>query len=327
MRPRAQCLVVLLGACSPATVPPPLSFTAVTFNTGTTEQQPWTPDGGYGPSQAALSDQFYGDGLAWAPFVEQARAFFAEVQPEVVAFQEVFHSPDCASVPATARAGFVCERWAPGDPTVAQVVMGAGYQVGCNLGKPDKCVAVKRAFGTLRGCEQDLCLDALAGARVDGCGQGSRVGRGVIDLADGGALTVVHVHGTSGASAEDADCRKRQVDQVFVDLGLADGPAANGARNLILGDLNTDPGRFAPGDPSAQRWRDFAGPGGRFQFLTAMGPSAPATYGGLVNIDHVVSDVFTGGCWVPGVTAGRAPVLRETYFDHAPHVCAVTQTR
>lgn len=321
-------LAFLLAACSPAVVTPaPLTFTVVTFNTGTSEQQLWTPDGGYGPTQAALSDQFYGDGLAWTPFIDDTRRFFAELQPELVGFQEIFHSPDCATVPATAKAGWVCERWMPGEPTVAQVVVGAGYQVACNLGKPDKCIAVKKSFGKLRGCEQELCLDGLAGSRVATCGQGSRVGRGVVDLVAGGAFTVVHVHGTSGVSMDDANCRKQQVDQVFVDFGLGDGPAANGTRNLIFGDLNTDPGRFVAGDPSAARWRDFAGPGARFRFVTPMGPEAPPTYGDVVNIDHVVSDVFSGACWVAGVTPGRPPVVAERYFDHTPHVCSVTEAK
>lgn len=315
-------LALVLWGCAPAPAPP-LRFTAVTFNSGTTESQPWTPDSGYGAAEAALSNLYYGDGLAWSRSVEDARRFFAELQPELVGFQEIFHAPDCANVPPSARAGWFCEGWAAGDPTVAQVVLGPGYQLGCNLGKPDKCLAVKRSFGTLRGCAGDLCLDALAGAQVPGCGSGSRVGRGVIDLADGGTFTAVHLHGTSGISAEDQDCRRRQVEQVFVDLGLGDGAAANGERNLILGDLNTDPARLVPADPSAVRWRDFAGPRKPFHFVTEMSPDAPGSYGGLLNIDHVVSDAFSGSCWIAGVTEGRPRVTPITYFDHAPHVCQV----
>jgi len=321
-------LAVLVAACAPSPAPvEPLRFTAVTFNTGTSEGLPWTPDGGYGPQQAALSDQFYGDGLAWLPAVENTTRFFAAVQPDVVAFQEIFHPGDCPSIPVDGGTGFLCETWRPGDPTVAQRVLGAGYQVACNLGKPDKCLGVKKTFGAIRGCAAELCLDGLAGARVDGCGSGSRVGRGVIDFPDGGALTVVTVHGTSGLSAPDMDCRARQVDQVFVDFGLGDGPAANGSPALILGDFNTDPGRFGPADTSAVRWRDFAGPRKPFHFVTAMGQDVPASYGGLFNIDHVVSDVLEGSCWIAGVTDGHPDVNDFVYFDHTPHVCTVELPR
>ncbi|MEW5739238.1 MAG: hypothetical protein AB1938_09955 [Myxococcota bacterium] len=324
MRAVALLVVFAVFGCAPAPAPvEPLRFTAVTFNTGTSEGQAWTPDSGYGAEQAALSDRFYGDGLAWLPAVENTKAFFARVQPDVVAFQEIFHPGDCPTIPIDGGTGFLCERWRPGDPTVAQEVLGAGYQVACQLEKPDKCLGVKRSFGAIRGCAGELCLDGLAGKRVETCGSGSRVGRGVVDLPDGGAVTIVTVHGTSGISMDDQNCRAKQVDQLFVDFGLGDGPAAQPSPVLILGDFNTDPGRFVPADVSAVRWREFAGPRKPFHFLTAMGPDVPGTYGGLLNIDHVVSDVLTGNCWVAGVTPGHEDVNDFVYFDHKPHVCTV----
>lgn len=313
----------VVGCAAPPATPEPLRLTAVTFNTGTSEGLPWTPDSGYGPEQAALSDQFYGDGLAWLPAVANTTAFFAQLQPDLVAFQEIFHPGDCAQVPVDGGTGFLCETWRPGDLTVAQQVLGPGYQVACHLGKPDKCLGVKRSFGTLRGCEADLCLEGLAGARVETCGSGSRVGRGVVDLPDGGVLTVVSVHGTSGVAMEDQGCRVKQIEQIFVDFGLGDGPAANASPVVILGDFNTDPGRFAPADVSAVRWRDFAGPRRPFHFVTPMGADAPASYGGLFNIDHLVSDDFEGTCWIAGVTPGHPDVNDFVYFDHKPHGCAL----
>lgn len=295
--------------------PAPKSFVAVTFNTGTTQGLP-SPQAGY-------SDQYYGHGLAWRELVEVTRAFFAELQPDVVGFQEIFHSEECATVPPEAKPGFVCETWQPGDPTVAQVVVGAGYQVACHLGKPDKCLAVRRAFGTFRGCSGDLCLDGLAGAAVPGCGSGARIGRAVVDLAGGGEITVVNVHGSSGLAQADQDCRVLQMAQVFVELGLGDGPAANGDRNLVLGDFNTDPARHVDFDESAAFVAQHVGPGEKFHFVTDVGPDVPATYGGFFNIDHVISDAFTGRCWAPGVTDGHPPLTETAYFDHKPQVCTL----
>lgn len=318
MRVAAQLLLAALAACSSPPSQRPLALTAITFNTGTSEGQSWTPDSGYGPEQALLSDQHYGDGLAWLEAVERTRAYLQTANADVVGFQEIFHAPDCATVPAAAKPGFVCERWQVGDPTVAQEVVGDGFQVACNLGKPDKCLAVRESFGRLRGCGAKLCLDGLAGGQVAGCGSGSRVGRGVIELAGGGTLTVVLLHGTSGVSAEDAACRVKQIEQVFVDLGAGDGPAASGERNLILGDFNTDPGRLAPADPSAVRWRDFVNPKSGFHFVTPVGPDVEPTYAGLVNIDHQVSDSLRGTCT-------SAPVLPFKYFDHQPQVCSLSE--
>jgi hypothetical protein len=73
-------------------------------------------------------------------------------------------------------------------------------------------------------------------------------------------LTVVTVHGTSGVMPEDMECRRRQVEQIFENL---DGePAANGARNVILGDFNVDPCRVPEWlDESSNEWNRRVGDG------------------------------------------------------------------
>lgn len=303
--------------------PAELEMTVVTFNSGTTEGLPHDdlPDDGYGSAQAAISDMHYGDGLAWLEAVDATTAFFAEVEPDVVVFQEIFHSPECAMIPADQHAGFVCETWMDGDVTVAQRVLGPDFQVACHIGKTDKCMAVNRNFGTVRGCDADLCLDGLDGAAVSGCGSGSRIGRGVIDLVGGGSITVVNFHGTSGITEEEALCRVSQLDLVFDDLDGA--PAANGAANVVMGDFNTDPYRFAGSDPSAARLLESVGQLGEglpFHFISEAGRRAVPTYSGLFNIDHVISDAYVGECWAPGLDE-RAPVYDGVYFDHTPIVC------
>ncbi|MBM4397891.1 MAG: hypothetical protein FJ087_19675 [Deltaproteobacteria bacterium] len=330
---RLAALAVLLVACStgggagPADTTgggehaAPLAFTVVQFNTGTSGSIA-TGEGGYTSDLAKLSDEWYGDGLAWTPAVSAARAFLAATKPDVVTFQEVFHPGDCEGIPADARKGFYCETYAPGGPTVAQAVLGEGYQVACNLGKPDKCAGIRKAFGTFRGCATGVCMEGLWGSTVDGCGKGARIGRAVVDLAAGGSFTLVNVHASSGFLPDDQQCRVRQFDQIFTDLG--DGaPAANGERNLVMGDFNTDPGRLAGTDPSADRLLASVGDGRRFRFVTEAGPDATPTYGGLANIDHVVSDAFEGDCVHPGATPGTAPVLATPYFDHGPAVCTL----
>lgn len=290
----------------------------VTWNTGTTPGLPHddAPDDGYTSADAALSDAWYGDGLAWRPAVEAARAWLAATDPDLVVFQELFHSDACASIPPEAHGDFVCADWQPGDPTVAEAVLGPDYTVGCFEGKTDKCIAVHARLGGVPGCASGVCLDHLDGATVPDCGSGSRVGRLLLDALD---LVVVGIHGTSGLGPDDQACRVAQVEQVFVDLDGA--PAASGARNLVLGDLNTDPGRFAAADASAARWLDFVGDDRPFAFHTEVGPDAPGSYGGLTDIDHVMSDALAGSCWIAGVSEGHPAVLDAVYFDHHPVVC------
>ncbi len=302
------------------------SFVVVTFNTGTTTglKHDSPPDDGYTSKHAEMSDKYYGDGLAWVPVVEATKAFFAKVRPDVVVFQELFYSGNCPSVPKDKRKGFVCETWKPGDPTVVQVILGQDYQVMCHPGKPDKCAAVKKSFGTFRGCKKDFCLAGLEGFRVKDCGGGARVARGVIERSKsrgGGIFTLVSVHGSSGLKAKDSECRTKQVEQVFFDFG--DGqPGVNGSRHLIMGDLNIDPVR-ASFDKSAKRWNDFVGPTKKFHFISEVGEKTPPTYLNLLNIDHVISDTATGNCWAAGLTAKRPPVTSIVYFDHKPIVCTI----
>jgi uncharacterized Zn-finger protein len=296
----------------------------VTYNTGTTDSLAHDLDtsDGYTSTEAAISNDYYGDGLAWKPAMVAAQAWFANLKPDIVVFQEIFYSGECPNIPSQYHAGWACEGWVMGDPTVAEIVLGTDYQIACNQGKPDKCAAVRKAFGSFQGCNGDLCLDGLDGATITGCGGGSRIGRGIIDLTSGGTMTVVNVHGTSGVSGEDMDCRKDQVEQVFQDL---DGqPAANGSTNIVMGDFNTDPGRNALFDKSARRWNDFVGGNNSFSFITDVGFSATPTYASSFNIDHVVSDVLQGSCWTAGISNGHPDVFVPVYFDHKPAVCELS---
>jgi hypothetical protein len=206
-------------------------------------------------------------------------------------------------------------------------LLGDDFQVACAKGKPDVCAAVRLDFGRFKGCEGRFCLEGLDGFELSGCSRGARVSSAEVELTEafgGGTLVLVSVYGRSGFSIEDRACRVRQFEQVFVDRG--DGrPAAFGARNVILGDFNTDPGRLAPGDESALRLLDFVGetgdPDRRFRFAAPIGPDTPTTYG-VASIDHVVTDFAdTILCTIPGVTPGAARVLETVYWDHAPLVC------
>lgn len=300
------------------------SVRVVTYNTGTSEgmNHDAEPDDGYGSDHALVSDTHYGDGLAWVPAVDATAALFSDLDADIVAFQEIFWSDLCADIPVDAHADFICERWTAGDPTVALEVLGAGWQVACHPGRPDKCLGVRRSVFEIDGCDDDFCLEGLEGERVDGCGSGARVGRARL-LRDGApALTVVSVHGSSGITAEDQACRVAQVDQVFVDM---DGePGANGDHNLVLGDLNTDPGRFDGFDPSALRWNRYVGDATDFRFHSEVGEQAPASYQGVADIDHVMSDALSGGCGVAGLDASLPSLLDAVYFDHRPIVCDLT---
>ncbi len=310
--------------------PAPLTLRVVTFNTGTAIElaHDGPPDDGFSSAQAELIDEWFGNGLSWTPFVEATAAWFLLVDPDIVAFQEIFWPGECPTIPEDARLGTVCENWKPGDPSVAERLVGPDYAIACHPGKPDKCLAVHHRVGTLVGCPSGLCLDSLEGYPITGCGSGVRVARGVLQPADGGApITLISFHGSSGFSEGDLVCRTQQVARVFDDFG--DGaPGLVGGRNIVLGDLNTDPGRLADSDPSAAAWWEQAnGPDARLRFISDVGVDAPATYAGFLNIDHVLSDAFGGGCTAAGHAEEVPAVMGAVFFDHLPQVCELSETR
>ncbi len=328
--PDAQSVVVADASAAaidaaPAADATPQSqrFTVVTFNTGTTSGLAHDSDGdGYGDAQANTSDQHYGDGLAWQPAIDAVTTWFTTVQADVVVFQEIFYSGDCEAIESQFRTGFVCENWSPGDPTVAQLLLGNGYQIACHPNKNDKCIAVKKSFGSIRQCDDtDFCLQGLDGTAINNCGGGARVARATIDRVTGGEVTIVNVHGTSGVGGSDAECRAKQVEQVFLDMDGA--PGANGSQNVVLGDFNTDPGRIPSIlDESVERWNQFVGGNQPFQWVSPYGSSAPATYSNSLTIDYVASDAFTGSCFSAGID-GVPAVYPNVLFDHLPLVCNI----
>ena len=239
----------------PATIPP---IRLMTFNTGTSEANGKAdPDDRYTEWHASQSDEYYGDGLAWMPAIEAAKDFIDAKAPDIIAFQEIFHSAECADIPLESRTDFICTDWRPGDPTVASIITGDDYQVMCNPGKPDKCSAVRKSFGRFRGCDDDFCLEGMTGCTVDTCGKGARIGRhNRIEWRwrnqPGQRPCVVWIQGRRDA------CWAWQFEQIFVDMCGA-GPGATGDVSVVMGDFNTDPGRAVIFDPSAARLLDFVG--------------------------------------------------------------------
>lgn len=291
-----------------------LTLRVMTFNTGIPMCED-SADAQYTCDHAAIADDWYGNGLSFVAVMDDTRAFFDATRPDIVGFQEIFHPGNCPEIPPEFHAGFICETWQPGNPTVAQYILGPDYQIACHPGRPDKCLAVRTGFGRILDCDDAVCLDHLNAGVDESCGGGTRIARARIELTGGDRLTVVNIHGTSGRALNDQTCRVAQFEQVFVDILDGSGqPAANGDRNIVLGDLNTDPWRGAAVDPSARRWNDFVGTGLAFNQISDTGPQAEPTYANMFNIDHVVSDAFVGSCFTSQPT-------EITAFDHMPVIC------
>jgi endonuclease/exonuclease/phosphatase family metal-dependent hydrolase len=322
----ALALVLLfLQACRSTHAPVPApghralpeQLRVVTFNVGSGKSVDGVAgdNAGFGPEQSRVADVHYGNGLAWPAAMRDASDFFARVDADLVALQEVFPAGRCPDIPPERQAGFVCEDWEPGAPGVTARILGPDYQVACHPGKPDKCLAVHRRLGRFAGCEGGDCTSALEGLDASGCGAGSRVAAVTLELVSGGELRVVHLHGTSGLALPDARCRRGQVHAAFAE-GAADPEAG-----LVLGDFNTDPGRVGWLDTAARALRREASPPKNYRFITDVGLLAPPTFLRFLNIDHVLAAGMDGQCWAAGRTPGTEAVSDIAYFDHTAIVC------
>ncbi|MFT5686873.1 MAG: hypothetical protein ACI8RZ_007830 [Myxococcota bacterium] len=299
-------------------------FVAMTFNIGTTTGLNHDDgDDGYTQAMSDHTDELYENSLSWNPAEDALIAFMVEQAPDVVVFQEMFFDPWCLDIPVDPTLDFVCQDYTADRPLQIQRLLGEGYQVACALDEEDNCAGIRRAFGTIEGCDEDVCLGGLDGmSPPSGCSNGAKVGTLDIATTDGRTLTLVNVHASSGINTEDTACRVDQLRQIFVDRG--DGvPAAWGSTNLVMGDINTDPFQMADLDPSAAEWNTHVGDGLGFEYISSDEPDGEPTYSGLFRIDHVVSDTLTGDCTVPGETDGTDPVMEAVYWDHRPVVCNV----
>jgi len=324
-------LIAMLAACH-STHPPMAApeqsprigqFRVVTLNTGsgTSVEMPAKSNAGFGPEQSTLADQWYGNGLAWPAFIEEIQHFFKKIDPDLVGLQEIFYSGHCPEIPQAAREDFVCENWQPGEPTVAELILGEAYQIACHPGRPDKCLAVHRRLGEFIDCDQSFCLEGLNRLDEGYCGRGGRIAGTRIQLKTGGKLSVVHLHTSSGASLTEARCRSRQIKAAFT----SDKTAPE--FGLVLGDFNTDPGRLAWVDPAARTLARQARPPSHYRFISEFGFFTRPTFLGFLNIDHVLAAGMEGECWYPGRTPGKPPISKNTYLDHTAIVCDVKPYR
>lgn len=321
-----------------AVVPPPRTFTFLTFNVGTTDNlgHEGDPDG-YSDALSDVNAAFYGNNLAWMPAQARLRTFLDALKPDILAFQELYFdgncTADCAGIQASDPAlyagacqgeAFACGSWTDGEPITVRRILGPDYAVACAPGHPDNCVAVRKAFGTLRGCADGPCLGGLDGLRPpNGCTSGARVATAVVQVADGPEIAVVDVHTTAGTNI---DCRIAQFQQVFVDRG--DGkPAAFGQHDIVAGDMNIDPFLMDPKyDASVVYWNEHVGDGKPFHYLSSADASGPNTHPySFMKLDHVISNDLQGSCVVLGVSEDTSAPLSEgsTYFDHRPVYCTV----
>lgn len=292
--------LVTLVACGPA--PEPRTFTLLSANVGNT----------------LLACEGYAYKLCRIDVEERIRQRIAARAPDVVVLQEVVGRHQCAAVDEEDPA-FTChDEHTAREPSQPHRLVGSGYTVACAERGGFDCVAVKRSFGALRGCDDDGdCEPAETAPVVEGCDPGFSISAVDVELPDGGRFRVVNAHPHSGFEAA---CRAAQLQQLFDHLA---GPGPT----VVAGDMNLDP--FADTDESVVVWDEHVGDGERFRYHSGPAEHEPP-YPTSVNplstgvLDHVVSDFAEGSCETLGEAPGSERLDGGEGMDHRALSCTLT---
>lgn len=254
--------------------------------------------------------------------VEDAlRDNIAALNPDVVALQEVLPDNFCDTLAEPEDdPRFVCHPDHLGaEGSQARRLLGPDYDILCDDRGQFECVAART--GMLSGPYQ--VAPPVDSDDAEECDPNFSVGAAHVTVPGAAGFTLVNGH---PQSAFIGACRDKQLQQVFADDGLAQGPT------LLSGDWNLDPYR-AGDDPSVVTWTQYVGPDDatRFRYHSGVAerqpPYATNVVAGIASIlDHVASDTLQGTCQTLGEASGTTRLDGEVGggCDHRALFCELT---
>ena len=259
---------------------------------------------------ACLSQVFK---LCQRPVERRATAAFAELRPDLVAFQEILPPDLCQRAPSS-NPNNLCS--GPLDPP-SQVVrlLGPGYAQRCDNRFGWDCLALRSDRAALGRVFTRPVLEACSDT-------GFTLNVGYLRIR-GWPVTITDAHPDSSQ----VNCRAEQLRDFFERALPARGPA------IVLGDFNLDP--YREDDASVRYWKTQVPARFRYAstdaFTLLPGPSQLEPTGealdaggatsppplGMRTIDHVlVRDGVSGSCEVRRVDGGGG-------MDHRAQVCRI----
>ncbi len=261
----------------------------------------------------------------------------ARAKPDVALLSEVLAPGQCDELGPAAPAWHACHpEHRAAEPDQARRLLGPDYTIACEPRRGYECVAVRREFAKLRGCDDGaLCRGLLRSAEaLPGCDDGFTLSMATVEV-DGVALDVGVAHPPSGFTAEAQACRRDFLPAVLAPRG-APGSLRQQPRALVGGDFNLDPyrhGTDADGTYFLAQVRTSASAAGGPLLLHSglqehdppywTAPLTRATW------DHVVSEGLTGRCVTLGAHEGYPPLDMAVgpelqRLDHLAQYCVLS---
>ncbi len=237
-----------------------------------------------------------------------------QVQPDMIALQEVFASYQCQDIqdPADWHVCSIAQ-----DPPQARRLLGDEYSIVCEPNSQFECIAVHRDAGEIVGCPVGgYCDNARTPVPLPGCDAGFSISAVTVRLVNGAVFDVVNIHPASFSESCRADLLQRAL------LGDETSPSIiQEEKVLIMGDFNMDPWRGQ--DRSTEVWTNFFEQGWAgmpLAYHSGIAEKDPPYYTLHFfvkrTLDLVVSNFAEGVCQVWGETPGTARLDGGVGNDH-----------
>lgn len=231
------------------------------------------------------------------------RESIEQLQPDIVALQEVFDMKWCETIPEEKNRRKVCYEFETRkEKHQARRLLGRDYTIVCDGRSHFECIGVKKSLGFVVGCPHgEICRGrgGLTHGVPDGC-DAKPVAFGIDVEIRGQMIRIVNGHPAAGSEA----CRTETVLRMFQGYDEIPPLALKDVPTIIMGDMNIDPFRDSDDSPDISAWKKFVGEGQSFYYLSGPAENDPPypTAAGRT-IDHVVTNFAVGSC----VTLGEAP--------------------
>ncbi|MHB8874437.1 MAG: endonuclease/exonuclease/phosphatase family protein [Myxococcaceae bacterium] len=258
---------------------------------------------------------------------EKAVAARVEVlRPDVVLFSEAFAPWLCDKVGAVDEKHVCHPSNTQAEPEQVRRILGSNYTISCDANSGFECIAIRREFGRMKGCEDGAFCRGLSRTApvIDDCD--IRLGIDQVDTrhasvsgvtleVDGKTFDALVAHPPASTAPEAAQCRRRFLPYVMEPVG-SDGSVRERPAAILGGDFNLDPYRNAPTAVDVVYWNQsvrlsLEGEGG--PWVSNSGPiehdppywTSPLSRSTL---DHVVTQGLVGRCQTLGAAQGRPPL-------------------
>lgn len=269
-------------------------------------------------------------------FAQEGRisAHVQKAMPDIALLSELITPAQCEALAASVDETHVCHPSHQGEQ--ARRILGAGYTIACEPRRGYECIAVRKGFAKIDGCEDGAFCRGLSrtATPVDGCDDGFTLSSVTIEL-DGEKVDLVVAHPPSGATDESRTCRAD-----FLPAALEEGGSIRTQRLAIIGgDFNMDP--FRRGEDV-----DGAYVRSKVRFSFQSGEQALVMHSGLPETnppfwsaplnrqtwDLVISNGFQGRCITLGAAddfpALDAPQGEDIHrLDHLAQYCLLSRAR